>query len=675
MRDWREAAKEDYEFVEGKQWSDADVRALREHGRPAITINRIKPLINLLSGYQRLNRYDIDFLPRTEDDLDLCTVRKGVTKYVCDTCDYTREESQVFLDASIGGLGWFSVGYKYDQETADGKAIVRRVDPFSVYVDADAKKPDYSDAKHIAYARWVDKSDLISVYKEHANDIMALCSSYDTAEDEHELNNEPLWFNRDNQRVRLVEMWYKLKEDKTICYLQDGSHYEQSELPPDAINMVVSIRTIPTDTVHVAVFIDTLLLEDIPSPYKHGYLPFVPLIMYRYGEDDIPSGFVRDLKDPQREINKRRVQMLHILNTTGNGGGWIEDGAMTPEQQADFKAHGSSPGYFAKVTAGALAGGKIMERQIMAPPAALIQAEQQCTADLTSISGINEALMGTDISSAASGRAIELKQKQAITHLATAFDNLRTAKKQITILLWGSQDRPGIIPQYYTADKVYRVEGVNGQQFIRVNQIVIQKDPLAGLIVKTLNNLSEGDFDIVIADTAASMTQRQAQLWGLVDAASKLGIPGNLVFDTVLDLSDIPQKDIIKQRWQQQQQAQAQQAQQQYQLELMKNQNMNQSIAYKDAPLPIQFAMAAKQGLIDPAIAKYVMRLFVENSLPALAQGMKQQEIAQAQEQAQAQAKTAQAQQQARQQGAQQQRPMTQAAVKSIMSGMAPATP
>ena len=76
---WREEAKEDYEFTAGKQWTDEEIKIFKADGRPAITINRIKPLLNILSGYQRLNRYDIEFLARTNDDVDLCHVRRGIT--------------------------------------------------------------------------------------------------------------------------------------------------------------------------------------------------------------------------------------------------------------------------------------------------------------------------------------------------------------------------------------------------------------------------------------------------------------------------------------------------------------------------------------------------------------------------------------------------------------------
>ena len=125
-RNWRKEAKEDYRFVSGKQWKNADKEQLEKFGRPAITINKIKPLMNVLSGYQRLNRYDISFLPRTNDDMELCKVREGVTKYIFDDCGYEYQESQVFMDGAIGGIGWFWVYYKFDEEMGDGEIKIAR---------------------------------------------------------------------------------------------------------------------------------------------------------------------------------------------------------------------------------------------------------------------------------------------------------------------------------------------------------------------------------------------------------------------------------------------------------------------------------------------------------------------------------------------------------------------
>lgn len=642
---WQEEAREDFDFVSGRQWSKAEMKRFEETARPALSINRIKPLINLLSGYQRLNRYDVDFLARTPDDTEIAQVRKGITKYVFDRCDYHTEESAVFLDAVIGGLGWFFVGYKYNDEGNDGEAYICREDPFSIYCDPEAHKADLSDAKYICRAKWVDKDELKSVYPEHAEEIDAAYSVYDNAESEvAPYSDELTWYKRELQKVRLVECWYKERQKQTLYILADGTEITQKELTPELFfeGMVVGTKEITVPVVKVCVFFDTVLLEEMDSPYEHGEIPLVPLTCFYYGigGEEIPAGFVRDLKDPQREINRRRIQQLHILNTTGNGGGWLEEDAMTAKQFAEFEQKGNIPGHFQRVRPMAISQGKIMERQIGQYPAGVAQAEMQATNDLTAISGINEALMGTDIPQAASGRAIELKQRQAATHISWIFDNLRTSKKKIANLLWGTRNRAGVIPQFYTEDKIYRVEGVNGQKFIRVNQQVIEQDPTAGAVVKTLNDLSQGEYDIIVSDIEASITHRQAQLFTLLDAASRLGISGDLIFDIVIDLSEIPHKEEIKQRWQQRQESQAKaaQEQQQFRLELeeIRNRDSRLQISFKDAPLAIQMAMAAKADLIDPAIAKYAVDQMINQMYPQFSEQQAQQQF-QMQEQAEMQ--------------------------------------
>lgn len=682
--DWRKEAREDYDFVSGDQWSEQDKQAFKDANRPSIVINRIKPLINVLSGYQRLNRYDIEFLPRSGDDVDLCQVRKGITKYIMDSCDYDRHESDAFMDAAIGGMGWLEVGYKYDPEMDDGDAYVVRADPFGIYVDPEAHASNFSDAKFICRAKWVDKAELKDTYPEHAAEIDACCTLYDSAERENDSASEidPTWYQSDLKKIRIVDCWYKERTKKTFFYLQDGQRLSQEEMQIEHFlqGIVAGTKTIPTTEVRVCTFFDRVLLEDIASPYNHGELPFVPIVCYHYGVGDLPAGFVRDLKDPQREINRRRIQMLHILNTSGNGGGWIEDDAMTPEQEASFRANGNKPGYFSKVRPGTIAQGKIQERQMQQIPAAVIQAEVSATMDLSSISGINEALMGTDIKTGESGRAIQLRQKQAITHIAPMFDSLRAAKKRIAYQLWGKRGHPGIIPEFYNTEKVFRIEGQNGQRFVPVNQLIQTQDPLGNVINTTLNDLSQGEFDIVVSDVEASTTQRQAQLWGLVDSVSKLGIPGDMVFDTIIELSDLPNKQELKQRWQERQQSQAQQAQAQMELERIKNENLRQDINFRDAPIPIQMAMAAKQGLIDQQVADYFIKTMLEQMAPELAQQMEMQQQQAQQQQMMAQEQQAQMlaqaqQQQAAQQAAQQGQgssTMTQAGMEAMLAGQSP---
>lgn len=721
-RKWRRQAREDYEFVTGKQWKRQDKEELESHGRPAITINKIKPLMNVLSGWQRLNRYDISFLPRTNDDMELCKVRTGVTKYIFDNCDYEYRESQVFYDGVIGGLGWFWVHYEFDEMIGDGEIVISRESPFNMYVDPEAKENDFSDANYIIRAFWVDKAKLIEVYPEKEAEIRAQTQKFDSDEP-NDVYDEDLYYNKELKKLRLVECWYKVRDKETIFIMPDGKRLKQEEMENISDEQLLQFymmgqmpieQTITVEKVRVCSFFADVMLEDIESPYEHGRFPFVAFPVFNFTENDIPAGIVRDLKDPQREVNKRRSQYLHILNTSSYNN-WIrEEGAQSQSQKEAMDRIASMPGGVIDVQAGALSRGAMQRLEAPQPPVGLLQAEQEAANDLPAISGINEALMGVDIPNNASGRAIELKQKQAITHIAPLFDNLRRCKKHLAYILWGKNGRKGLVQQFYNYEKVFRIEGIGGKpDFITVNQKVTQLGSFGQAVTTTLNDITQGDFDIIIADTQSSASQRQAQMYALVDAVKTLGIPAQPIFDLILDLSDIPNKEDIKQRLQEYQKAQQQAQQAQAAAEQAKQIRMSNSIAFKDAPPAIQLAMAAKAGLIDQSIADYAIKQFVAFNYPQLYQQQAQQQQQNAQQQIlqliaqsiingvpsnqilaeminkgippqQAQVLLQQVKQQVeanqnansmqnQQQNQQSQQPNTQAAVQSIMAGNTPA--
>lgn len=609
---WRNEAKEDIDFYNGKQWKSEDKHTLEEHGRPAITVNRIKPLLNVLSGYQRLNRYDIDFLPRTNDDMKQAQLRKGITKYILDRSHFNYEESDAFMEGALTGLGWFECGYRFDWQAQDGDAFVRRVNTLDMYVDPESRDKYFRDAKYIVRARWIDKEELCNLYPEHKDEIEAQAEYY-LSEEESDGRNDRLWWQAETKKIRVAEMWYKKTVKKKAIILNTGEAV--AEVTPEmvALQMVASVQQYTATEVRLMTFFDNVVLEDIESPYKHGDFPFVPFPVYYQGNDDVPAGVVRDLKDVQREINKRRSQELHILNTNANGGWMIEDGAMSREQEQEFSRKSTTPGAMIKVSPGAITGGRI--KPIVSPGVnqSIVGATLEAENEMVSVSGINEALMGTDIEKGASGRAIELKQKQAITHIALLFDNLRFAKERIAKLLWGTSGAPGIVPQYYNEEKTFRIVGENGKpEFVTVNQQVQGYNELGQLITTTLNDLTVGDYDIVIADTPSTATQRTAQFWSLVDACGQLGIQGNMVLDILLDLSDVAQKDEIKDRLRKQEEQQAQAQQQaiqmeqqrfQAQMELEREKKLSKSIAYKDLQLPLQLQLAAAANIFPKQYA------------------------------------------------------------------------
>lgn len=167
------------------------------------------------------------------------------------------------------------------------------------------------------------------------------------------------------------------------------------------------------------------------------------------------------------------------------------------------------------------------------------------------------------------------------------------------------------------------------------------QDPMTGAIVRTLNDLSVGEFDIVVDDVEATATKRIADFYALTDAGSKLGFPPQLLIQPVLEYLDVPKRNEIIQAYQQlmQEQAQAQQAERDLKLRIeeIKNQDSRQVITFKDAPFPIQMAMAAKAGIVPQEFANELMRTMMEQVTPQLAQQLKQQAQMQQLKQMQAQ--------------------------------------
>ncbi len=543
---------EDYKMQAGDQWPQADRDKLQADGRPCMTINITKAYTKILSGYQRLNRYDVEFKPRTREDLDGAKLRGAVTKFVMDQADYDMQESSAFLHCIIAGLGVFEVGYRVQPDSLDGDIYIDAYSPLDFYVDPGSRKSDWSDARWIAKAGWYDKDALMQTYHEKADEISSAFDEYD--HDETLGSNltayGPVWYDKKTNKARVIEFWYKQNGSQVYYKLQDGRVIRKEEADNNALMYVVSSATVPSVSVRFKVMMGTIELEDKPSPYEHGQFPFVPIPCESILEAEaIPAGIVRDIKDLQRSINKQHSQQLQLINTNA-GKLWFVHAGDTI-QQKDLADNGSKPNGIVRYN------GQIAQKaESPSIDVGLVQIEQQALNYVESVTGINKPLMGMTSPTATSGRAKEIDQKQAITNVAPLFDNLRAAKKYLVKkILWGDKNRRGLIPQYYKDERVIRIVGADGQDdFVAINQQVAMLTPM-GVVHQIVNDVSIGEYDVVVTDTPATPTQRQAQFWALVDAVQKLGIPGEMVFDLLLDASDMPQRDEIKKRWQERQQA------------------------------------------------------------------------------------------------------------------------
>ena len=604
MYNWRELARTDYDFYASKQWDDGVLDELAEADRPANTLNVIRPLINLLSGYQRLNRYDPKFLSRNLASSYFAEIRQGVTKYILDGSDYDSVESAVCLDAWICGLGWYKQWYTWDFAKNEAAIIIEKASPFDVYPDMNSIKPGFKDAQRIHEAHWKDKDELKSWYPEHAEDIDSWADRYDDEKDCFG-DQEKFWYQPDENKCRLVETWWYEISTRPYYQLSDGTEVLAEEITPDKLPFIVETVDKPYRRVMYAAFIGGVTLEG-PREWQTNDFPLTAQWCYYLGEGDEYCGVVRDLLDSQREINKRRSDMIQILNTNVNSAWQAEAGALSDSQRIEYEENGAKPGTILEHRPGHDAPKRVDTPPL---PSGIMEAESISRQDIYSISNINPSTMGSQLTGA-SGRAIEMQQKQANTGTVILFDNLRMAKKTLMIKLWGQGSNPGLVQKFYNDEQTIRImDDSNHMQFITVNQKVTIPNPMLGPIKQTLNDLSVGEFDIVISETPATATQKMSQFWSMVDAVGQMGIPWDMVYDLILDLSEIPNKDEIKariaKRMEQKSSATDQQAQAIQALQNKPNPpKISVSVPYKELPPNEQMQMATKVGL-QPSPADY----------------------------------------------------------------------
>jgi len=263
--EWRKAAAEDFAFMQGKQWQDGDLKKMREAGRPAITINRIRPVINLLCGYASQNETEPDFLPRSEEDDRISRVAKGITKYCLDRANYQRNKGKCFRDKIICGLANYWVSYEFDYTKLDGTIQIERVSPFDAFIDPECKKDDLSDAQYVGRYSWESSAKLKQVYPDKINEIDALKHKYDDTEQEagivETVDGEALWYNNNYNKIRVVQYWYKEYGKRSVYMTKEGLIDEANPLFVVLMATGKKPTSIPDTKIRYATIAGDLLTE------------------------------------------------------------------------------------------------------------------------------------------------------------------------------------------------------------------------------------------------------------------------------------------------------------------------------------------------------------------------------------------------------------------------------
>jgi hypothetical protein len=531
---------EGFRFYTGDQWDLADLEKLQAEKRPALTINLILPIVNLLSGIQRQGRQDVTVVARKGGFKALASVYTQVLRHCLDMADADYEIADCFLDGIIGGKGWLQTEIDYSDDPVSGDLVVRKVSPFAIREDPDATEYDLNKSgKFVIHDTWMDRDALLLNYPAKQADIEAGGLEIDPASGDvagdASVSADASTRSNAHLRYRVRECWWKAYQKRLVLIntvtgamktVLPAQQELASAVAANSKHWVVKDWVVPV--LHKTVTAGNLVLADSEDPY-HGVVRFPYTRFCPFWTDGYVMGVVQNLTGPQQEVNKRRSQALHNLNQTANSGFKVKK--VLNNYDRHLAKFGSTPGV---VLDESKAGGSI-ERIEPAPLSAGHTASAQLSADdMKEISGANHNLMGQVTENfAESGKAIELRQAQGMKVVEVVFDNFaRTQKLMATGLVEMIR-----FTEVYSDDEIKAIlsDGPDGrsQKSEDRNQ---NKNILA-----LLKNRMVGKYGITVQSSSSSPTQRYANFMNVLEIARMY--PERVPAEAVIERSDVADKE------------------------------------------------------------------------------------------------------------------------------------
>jgi hypothetical protein len=544
----RKAAERDRDYYDGKQLTAAEKAELRKRGQPDIIINRIKPKVDYLMGFEAANRTDPRAFPRTPQDEEASEAATDALRFIKDRTELDQSFSNVWQNMLIDGYGGLELVIE-PGPNGTSEIAVKQWEWDRLFYDPHSRKLDFSDARYLGGYVWMDEEEAEELAdteegKEAVRKTVNETSFTQTYDD------RPRWktwvSGKGRKRVRIVQIYHREGGRWMHCTFTKGG----------------KISSIPVP------FVDQDGMSWCPLLLQSAYVD----------RDNNRYGLVRMMIDVQDEINKRRSKALHRLTMqqvlTENGA--VDDVDLAKQEMA-------KPDGFVTVNPGfrfeLLNKGEQLAGELNLLQEAKNEIEQM---------GPNASMQGKD-GDAPSGRAILANQQSGQTELTLLMDRHRHLKKRTYQRIWD------MIRQYKNEEWWVRVtDNEKNVRFVGLNRKVtareelakrlqaqgaqpqeiqamlgqVEQDPMRGpmldQVVRVENQPTEMWMDITIEEVPDAANVQEEQFQALIKLAPAVTFPPTVY----LKASSLRNKDELLQELEGAQKSPEQAAQEQIVTEL-----------------------------------------------------------------------------------------------------------
>ena len=561
-------------------WSEASIDTMFEAGdqtlyneiygnipirrRKNFNFNRIRRIVNMISGHQRRTRKSIIATPRDNANNKTADQLSKALLWSCNNDDILETISTSFHGALVTGLNLLQVWNDYSSDPVSGNIRVDNCSYNSFLIDPFFRKPDLSDCNGLWKRSYLTKSECISLIPDKKDEILNLPGASQYGPRDGKFQYMPESYDYNNSRlVTYDEFYYKDFRPQTLVV--DTVTGETMEWSGDENSLRQYLRAYPQistleqqiPTVKTAIVVSGVVMYDGPNPLGIDRYPFVPVFGY-YNPQLVDfqhriQGVVRGLRDAQFIYNRRKLIELDILESQINSGYIYKENALV--DPADVFLQGQGKGLALKASA------NMTDVQPIVPPAippTTLQVSEIMGREIQEISGVNEELLGSDEGDKA-GILSMLRQGAGLTTLQPLFDQLDQSQKLLGNILIET------IQNNFSVGKIKRV---------------IQEEPTPEFFNKNF-----GKYDAVVEDGLNTATQRQMQFSQMLHLR-EAGVPISTA--DLLDASTLQNKNKIMENAVKQEQQAAQ----------VQEQRMNLEMAQIQSQIKLAEARAqADQGL------------------------------------------------------------------------------
>lgn len=552
-------ANKDLKSYLGDQWNEQEKQKLFSEGRNALVFNYIRRNINLLTGYQRQHRLSSVVAPTENSDQQSADQLSQLLLYALNYGEGYKNISESFGGALKTGFNLLNIWVDYRDDPINGDIKYGR-DPYNGFItDPYFTQLSFEDCGFVTKRKYVSPDQAASLLPGHEKDIQALSKLGWSRDDK--FTWLPYQKQPNGEEFIAYNEFYK-QGWENVPVVVDEETGEYTEWEGDDEGLKYYLREYPQITVvqrpkryiDCHIILNDEYIKTERNQYGLNEYPFVPVVGVFEPESENwalkVQSLVRCQIDPQREANKRRSQMIDLLDSQVNSG-WIAKKSAVVNPRSLFQ---SSQGkvVWLEDSAEPTDAVKIPPAQI---PPSMFELQKQFDQDIMSIAGVNDAAFGMTENAQESGLMMMRRQGASIINLQDLFDNLRYAQKLI------SKKTLKII-QTWKPEKIERV----------INQKPTDK----------LYNKETIKYDITVQEGVLTDDQRRIYFMQLVDLYQLTGgAQGGIVTPMMLakaaplqGKSEFNKELEQNQKQQQQTQQQAQQVQQQVlqsQLELNKS--------------------------------------------------------------------------------------------------------